>query len=82
MTNPDQPVLARQLTAFFMSVATVLEGMIRAGNMDRPAILAFIRETSAGLSVEKSGELLPTLLHYWEQVIERGPGKVPPPSVH
>lgn len=82
MDNPDQPVLVRQMTAFFLSVAMVVEGMIRASNIDRTAVLAFIQKAVDDLPAEQRVEMLATFLRYWHQVIARGPGIVPPPSVH
>ena len=39
MDDHDQAVFVRQMTAFFLAVATVFEGVMRASNTDRAAVL-------------------------------------------
>jgi hypothetical protein len=82
MNNPDQPVLVRQMTAFFLSVAAIVEGIIRAGNIDRAAMLSFVQTAIDGLPEDERSQFLGTLLAYWHKLIERGPGKTPPPAFH
>ena len=79
MDDHDQAVFARQMTAFFLAVATVFEGVMRASNTDRAAVLAYVNKTIDEIPAERRAELLVTLLKYWAQIVERGPGAVRPP---
>ena len=82
MDDHDQAVFVRQMTAFFLAVATVFEGVMRASNTDRAAVLVFVNKTIDEIPAEQRAELLVTLLKYWAQIVERGPGAVRPPVLN
>lgn len=75
------PVTAAHLAAFMKATAATFEAIIRAGAVDRAAVVEFLQRLDDSLPADKVNDSYRTFLRGYRQFVEIG-GRRPPSVRH